>query len=203
MSSRNVLADDSLLSVLDRWFHRLEAPLTLISGITILGIMILSVVNVLGRKFLNIPVPGYIDWMQQLVPLAAFLGLSYVQRFGGHIRMDIIIGRLRGRAIWAFEFVSVLLILFVGIALTYGSYDHFARGLRNGDSTIDINLPTWPAKALVPFVMTLLIIRLLLQLWAYGRAFIRGEERPAAVPLIESAAEQAAAEAATVSGRDI
>lgn len=203
MSSSSIRIDSSLLSKADRAFNKLEAPLALISGLAILAMMLLSVANVLGRKLFNLPVPGYIDWMQQAMPIAAFLGIALVQRNGGHIRMDLLIGKAHGRMLWFVEFISVLLILLVTGAMTYGSWFHFLRGYQNGDSSIDINLPLWPAKLLVPVALSLLAIRLMLQLWAYGRAFYRNDEFPVAVPLIEDAATQAAHEAEHVSGSDI
>jgi TRAP-type mannitol/chloroaromatic compound transport system permease small subunit len=43
--------------------------------------------------------------------------------------------------------------------------------LFSRDSSIDIGLPLWPAKLVVPLAFTLLWLRLVLQLWGYGRAF--------------------------------
>ena len=37
----------------------------------------------------------------------------------------------------------------------------------SGDSTIDINLPTWPVKLIVPIMFGFLLTRLLLQIWGY------------------------------------
>ena len=115
--------------------------------------------------------------------------------------MDIVISRLRGRALWLFELISVLLILMLMIALVWGSWSHFLRSfdfaapLWSRDSSIDIGLPIWPAKLLAPVAFGVLCLRLLLQVWGYGRAFVLGLEAPVAVPLIQSAADQAAAEA--------
>ena len=65
---------------------------------------------------------------------------------------------------------------------------------------MDIALPLWPAKLLAPVAFSVLCLRLVLQLWGYGRAILLGLSEPVAVPLVQSAAEQAAAEAETVSG---
>ena len=59
--------------------------------------MLLAVVSVGGRNFFNQPLPGYVDWIEQAMPLIAFMGIAYVKRDGGHIRMDILVGSLRGR----------------------------------------------------------------------------------------------------------
>ena len=94
------------------------------------------------------------------------------------------------------------------ILLIWGSWAHFQRSFDWGsplwsrDSTIDIGLPIWPAKLLVPLAFSILALRLVLQLWAYGRAIRTGGDRPVAVPLIEDAAQQAMREAETLGQRD-
>lgn len=200
MSSGNVREDDSTLSRADTALFRFEGWLNLAAGLVILGVMLLSVANILGRKLLNWPIPGFIDWMVTAVPVMAFLGIAYCQRLGGHIRMDILIGRLRRRPLWIAEFASVILMLFVAAVLIYGSWDHAMRALNIGDSTGDIRLPTWPVKIIVPLALALLVARLLLQAVAYWRAIRDNATQPVAVPLIEDAATQAAHEAETVSG---
>jgi len=187
------------LSRLDQGLFKLEEFLNLFSGLIILGVMFIAVGNIVGR-YLGYPVPGYIDWMEQSVPAIAILGISYCQRLGGHIRMDILIGQLKGRWVWFAEFLSTLLMLLITAALIYGTWDHAARAIRLGDSTVDINLPTWPAKILFPIVFTILALRLVLQLAAYARAIREGRNDPVAVPLIEDAATIAKREAETVSG---
>jgi len=204
-SSATVLEDGSLLSRLDGQLVRLEQLLALVSGLAVFSLMVLAVVSVGGRNAMNAPLPGYVDWIEQVMPLIAFMGISYVQRDGGHIRMDILIGSLRGRAMWLFELISVLLILLLMMALVYGSWSHFDRSfdfaapLWSRDSSIDISLPIWPAKLLVPVAFSVLCLRLVLQAWGYGRALLLGLEHPVAVPLIQSAAAQAAAEAEQLS----
>ncbi len=203
-----VLEDGSLLSRLDYRLLRLERFMALISGFAVFGLMVPAVVSVSGRNALNAPLPGYVDWIEQAMPLIAFLGISFVQRDGGHIRMDIVISRLKGRALWLFELISVLLILLLMLALVWGSWSHFDRSFDFGapmwsrDSSIDIGIPIWPAKLLAPVAFSVLCARLILQVWGYGRAFILGLETPVAVPLIQDAAAQAAAEAEQFEGRN-
>ena len=203
-----VLEDGSLISRLDRHLLKLEQFMALLSGLAVFSLMLLAVVSVGGRNTMNAPLPGYVDWIEQAMPLIAFMGIAYVQRDGAHIRMDIVIGALRGRALWLFELISVLLILALMLALTWGSWAHFERSfdfaapLWSRDSSIDIGLPIWPAKLLAPVAFAVLSLRLCLQVWGYGRAFTLRLETPVAVPLIQDAAEQAAAEAEQLSGHD-
>ena len=77
-----VLTDDSRLSRWDRALLRLERFLALISGVSVFSLMVLAVVSVSGRNFFNAPLPGYVDWIEQAMPLIAFMGVSYVMRRG-------------------------------------------------------------------------------------------------------------------------
>lgn len=140
-----------------------------VGGIAIFVLVFVSVVNVLGRWLFNAPIDGYIDWVEQSMAFFAFLGVAYVQQQGAHIRMDAVIGKLKGRALWAAESIAVLLMLLVTLPIIYGSFLHFLRAYQIGDSTLDIGLPTWPAKLVVPVALSILALRLLLQLVAYIR----------------------------------
>ena len=205
-SAASVLEDDSTLSRLDRTLFRVETVLALLSGFAVFALMLMAVWTVSGRNFFNAPLRGYVDWIEQAMSLIAFLGVAYVQRVGGHIRMDIVVGALKGRALWLAEIITTTAILLLMILLVWGSWAHFARSFDFGapmwsrDSSIDIGLPLWPAKLLAPVAFFVLCLRLVLQIWGYGRAFVNDLETPVAVPLIESAAEIAAREAETVSG---
>lgn len=206
--SSAVLEDDSLLSRLDRGLLRLETFFALISGLAVFSLMFLAAYSVAGRKFFASPLSGYVDWIEAAMPLIAFMGISYTQRNGGHVRMDILIGRLRGRVLWFAETLSVALILLLMVALVWGSWAHFQRSFDFGaplwsrDSSIDIGLPIWPAKLMAPLAFSVLCLRLVLQIWGYGRAFVLGLDAPVAVPMVQDAAAQAMAEAEHLDGRD-
>ncbi|MEL6434353.1 MAG: TRAP transporter small permease subunit [Pseudomonadota bacterium] len=206
-SASTVLEDSSLLSRLDKGLLKLETLFAFFSGLAAFSLMFLAVYSVAGREFFASPMLGYVDWIELLMPVIAIMGVAYVQRNGIHIRMDIIIGQMSGRLLWAIEFIGILLILILMLALVWGSWAHFDRSfdmskpLWSRDSTIDVGLPIWPAKLIVPLAFGLLCLRLLLQAVGYGRAFVLGLDRPVAVPLHQSVAQQAAAEADQLQGR--
>ncbi len=194
-----VLSDSSTLSKLDRILFRLETFLALISGLAVFALMILAVVSVSGRNFANAPLPGYVDWIEQAMPLIAFMGIAYVMREGGHIRMDILVGQLRGRLLYTAELITTLAVLLLMVLMVWGSWAHFERSfdfaapMWSRDSSMDIALPIWPAKLLAPVAFSVLCLRLCLQVWAYARGVITGST--VAVPLIADAAKQAEMEA--------
>ncbi|MAY31053.1 MAG: TRAP transporter small permease [Donghicola eburneus] len=201
-----VLSDDSTLSRLDRGLLRLEVRLALLSGLAVFALMILAVFSVGGRNILQSPLPGYVDWIEQAMPLIAFMGISYVMREGGHIRMDILVGQLRGRALYLVEMITTMAVLVLMLLLLWGSWEHFVRSfdfnapIWSSDSSMDIGLPIWPAKLLVPVAFAVLCLRLCLQIWGFARATVTGQA--IGVPLIADAAQQAAMEAEQLGGHD-
>lgn len=194
-----VLRDDSTLSRLDRALLCLETVFALLSGLAVFSLMVLAVVSVSGRNLMQSPLPGYVDWIEQAMPLIAFMGISYVMREGAHIRMDILVGRLRGRALFVAELITTLAVLLLMALLVWGTWAHFARSfdfaapLWSRDSSMDIALPVWPAKLLAPIAFFVLCLRLCLQVWAFARGIVTGHT--VAVPIIADAAKQAKMEA--------
>ena len=71
-----------------------------------------------------------------------------------------------------------------------------------GDSTIDIRLPTWPSKLIIPVALSLLLLRLLMQVYGYARLVADPSREPVAVPVIEKVEEVAQHEIEEAFGED-
>ncbi|SDQ77467.1 TRAP transporter small permease [Pseudovibrio sp. Tun.PSC04-5.I4] len=173
---------------------KIENLFNLIAATSILVLMLMAVVQVIGRNLFNQPVPGFIDITEQAMAVFAFMGIAYCQRVGGHIRMELVIGVFKGRSQWISEFLGVLIILVVVSVLAYGSFVHFSRSWNLGDSTIDIGLATWPSKIVVPVALSLLWLRLVLQLFGYARLIVNPSASVLDLPHVMDAAEHAKAE---------
>ncbi len=199
-----VYHDDTRLSQIDRVLYRVEMALGFVSGLAVFALMVLAVVSVGGRNFFNQPLSGYVDWIEQAMPLIAFMGIAFVQRDGGHIRMDMVIGAVRGRVLYGFEIITTLAMLGFMVLMVWGTWAHFQRSIDlsapwwSNDSSIDIALPLWPAKLLVPVAFSVLSLRLALQIILYVRAFWQRNPRPVGLPVILSPAEKAAMQSQSV-----
>jgi TRAP-type C4-dicarboxylate transport system permease small subunit len=174
------------------WVERATA---LTSGIGIFLLMLIGVVHVLGRKFFNMPIFGYIDIVEIMMSFLVFMGLAYTERLGGHIRMELFITQLRGRALAVFELCGVLVGLGIVGVLTVYSWEHAMRAYTLGDSTIDAEIPLWPSKMIIPLSLGLLFIRLLVSLWAYTRLILDPSKQPVGVVEVLDAEEHALREA--------
>ena len=188
-SDSKIKTDQSTLSKVDQFFLKIESFMSFLGGVVIFLIVTISTVNILGRWMFSMPVNGYIDWIEQFMAFFAFLGIAYTQREGGHIRMDMLVSKLKGRFYYVTELFTTTIILFLTLVLIYGSSLHFLRAYNIGDTSLDIDLPTWPAKLVVPVALSFLALRLIIQIWAYIRAIKNNDPDPVAVPRVEDAAE--------------
>ena len=178
----------------DRLLGVVENALNLFAGGLIFALMLLGVAQIAMRTVFAAPIFGYIDIVEVSMVGFAVLSIAFVQRVGGHVRMELVVARLRGRWLWAAEAVGTALAAFIiGVLIPY-SWRHFGRAFEFGDSTIDIELVTWPAKLVVPVALGVLLVRLLVQLAGYLRLVVGPDLEPVAVPTITDVAAQADAE---------
>ena len=179
------------MASIDKYYFKPESLFNFIAGLVILGLMFLGVAQVLGRKVFNFPVRGYVDLVEFAMVVFAFLAISYCQKLGGHVRMEFIIGRFHGRLLWFLEIIGMLIGVFVISVLLYYSYEHFLRAWTIGDSSMDIEIPIWPSKLMVPFAFAMLMVRFVIQLIGYIRMFLHPDAVPIAIPMIETVDEVA------------
>ena len=179
------------LAIFDYWYSKIENFLNGVSATAIFCVMLLGVTQVFGRKFFNMPVPGYIDYIEQSMVIFAFFGIAYCQRLGGHVRMDLFMARFSRRPLYFFEALATLVGLLVLTVLIETSWLHFMRAFQLGDSTIDIELPIWPAKLVIPLAFSVLWGRFALQFLGFARLFIHPDAKVIAVPIIEDVTMQA------------
>ncbi len=186
------------LGAIDRAMHAVEKFTALISGFGIFGLMLIGVMQIFGRKLFNAPIFGYIDIVEIAMSALVFLGLAYTERLGGHIRMELFVSFLKGRWLWAFELMGVLVGLVIVAVLTYYSYTHAMRAYDSGDTTIDAQYLLWPSKMIVSVSLGLLFVRLLVSLWGYVRLLADPTAEPVGVPELIDVEEQALRDAETV-----
>ncbi|HSH07144.1 MAG TPA: TRAP transporter small permease [Burkholderiales bacterium] len=176
----------------DRWLAPVEDLFNFISAMAIFSLMLLGVTQIVLRsKLVGVPIYGYIDLVELSMATFAFLGAAYCQRLGDHVRMELLIGHLKGRSLWFGELIGTLLALAIVGCLGWFGWEHFLRAYELGDSTIDAEYPVWPSKLLVPVAFAVWFLRLLIQLIGFVRLSLDPQATPVAVPTVHDAAEHA------------
>ena len=194
-------ASGFLLRRADRLLSPLEDSLNIIAALAIFFLMFVGVAQIVGRTVFDFAIYGYIDWIEQASSLFAFLGIAYAQRLGSHIGMDLTMN-WRPSNRWKLELFGVVVTFAIVTILIYASFTNFLRAYQIGDSTMDIKLPTWPAKLMVPFALSILWLRLVLQIWGYLRMIAHPGAAPVAVPKLVTIETQVQDEIADALGKD-
>ena len=179
-----------MLSNINNKLSKIEDFLILFSGISIFIVMILTSFQIISRV-LGYPWPGYLELSELSISIFAFLGVAYAQRMDSHIRMELIVGNLKGRIKWIVEFFSTLIGLLIILILIKYSFLFALDAYQIGDTTYDYLYPTWPAKALVPIAFSIWAARLFIELLGYLRMIININADPIAIPVMKSAEELA------------
>jgi TRAP-type mannitol/chloroaromatic compound transport system permease small subunit len=178
----------------DNVLRPVEDLLNFIAAIAVMFLMLLGVVQVMLRMrwLFNAPIVGYIDMIELAMPILAVLGISCAQRYGVHIRMDILMLRMEGRrAYWVLETIGSALTFGIVVLLTRFSWVFFLDAYQIGDSTVDAELPTWPSKILVPIAFAILALRMLIQFLGALRLTLHPSLEPVGVVIPLDISEQA------------
>ncbi|WP_306147894.1 MULTISPECIES: TRAP transporter small permease [unclassified Roseibium] len=189
----------ALLLSMNRGLGAIEDTLNIIAALTIFIVMLVTTFQIFCR-LAGYPIPGFLEASEQAIAVFAFLGVAYAQRYGAHIRMDMLVGAAHGRMRWFLEAVATLLgMILIAVLIRY-SWSFFYSSFEVGDVTYDYGIPTWPSKLLVPFAFSIWFLRLSLQLIGFLRLFIWPKVDPVAVPVIKTTADHAQDEASSTGG---
>lgn len=194
-------AQPILLRKADKALSRAEDGLNLIAAAAVFFLMFVGVAQIVGRTIFDFAIYGYIDWIEQASSLFAFLGIAYAQRLGSHIGMDLTMN-WRPASRWKIELFGVVVSIAIISVLIYASFANFLRAYQIGDSSMDIQLPTWPAKFMVPLALSVLWLRLVLQICGYVRMIREPDAEPVAVPKLITIETQVKDEIAEALGRE-
>ena len=126
------------------------------AGVTLfLIIFIISLLDILGSKILNLPFPGVIELIGYSQAVMIVFALAFTQLIHQHIRVEMIFSRLPGTLQSLLEILSsiFLFLLFSVLVWQFASYGMTLQ--RSGQYSITLGLPihfiVWViALALIP-----------------------------------------------------
>ena len=183
------------LGRIDRLYHQLEKALNAFAALFLFVLMCLACTEVFMRYVFNSPIHGQADLVEILIPTMGFFGLAYCQRLAGHVRMELLLTRLRGRALWVFEFVVTCTTLLICAAMIHGTWDHFLRAYELGDTSMDAEFLVWPPKLIICVGFGVLFVRLWIQFAGFLRLIVDPDAVPVGVPVNPTTLEIAEQEA--------
>ena len=188
---------DTPFARLDRGYHMIERALNYVAAAFLFSLMLLAVAEVFMRKVFNSPIHGQADLVEIMIPTMGFFGLAYCQRLAGHVRMELLIHRLKGRSLWLFEFTGNLATLLIVVLMIWGTWQNFENAWLLGDSSMDAQIPVWPPKLIIFVGFCLLFVRCVIAFIGYIRLILEPDAEPIGVPISPTVADIAESEAAS------
>lgn len=175
--SDGTAADDAPQSTIYRWGSWPIRALTLLSCLILFVMMMLTFVDVFGRKLLASPVPGAAEIISLMMPALVFCVLPLVNRQEGHVTIDLLdgfIGRRwkRPQAVFV-SLVSTIAMALISWRLIIKAFEHH----EFDEATDDLVLTLWWFSAGAGALACIATLALAANTYLY----LRGQETPPAL----------------------
>ena len=141
-----------------------------IAGACVLSIlMFLTVVDVSLRYFFNHPLRGTFELTELMMVAIVVLGLGYTAATGGHISVDIVVSRFKGRSRQTVDFINLVLGIAIFSLIVWQSALYAFSSLQTGEHSDILKVPAFYFKILVPIGSTMLVLELLIQIFKLSK----------------------------------
>jgi TRAP-type C4-dicarboxylate transport system permease small subunit len=141
--------------------QRISAGMRVLGLWCLVGMMLLTCVDVIGRKF-NHPIFGSVELVGFMATLAVAFALPYTHRVKAHIGVEILVQLLSERSQAIFELCTSILSLLLFAVVTWQMTVYGLTMQKSGTVSMSLELPEYVIIYLVAFcflVFTLLILR--------------------------------------------
>jgi TRAP-type C4-dicarboxylate transport system permease small subunit len=148
-----------------RWLDGCQWALTLAAALATFAMMLLTTADALGRYLFNRPIlAAYELTTNYLMVAVVFLALPYAYQEGANIRVTFLVDHLGATVRMVVNHaVQVVSILYAG-TLVYATFQQARHVFTTGTTFATLDLPLWPAHAVVALGLFLTTLMMLLDL---------------------------------------
>lgn len=144
---------------------RLAALSVTLGSIGLLLSMFLGVADVIGTRYGH-PVSGALEFTESTMVLIVFGGIAWAQIRRTHIRVELVYLNVGPKMRSAMDIIaSIAGILFFGLVTWQGAVEALYSWQINEATSGLVRFPLWPARWILVFGASLMILQLLLDLW--------------------------------------
>ena len=152
--------------------------LAIIGGLLFVGLVVMSIVSIVGRKLLSAPVPGDVELLQMIAAAASAAIFAYCHLNHGDVKVDFFTAAAPPWVNHALDAFGSLLVGLVGAVLTWRVYVGAIGTQESGETSAILDIPVWWAQiAMVPGLAMLALAGFYLAARHAGEAARRGEIR--------------------------
>lgn len=150
---------------MQRLLDACENFLTYLAVSAVFIMMLLTTADAAGRYLFNQPITGAFEFTSSYLMVASvFLGMTYVYRGGGYIRVTFLVDRLPRMVKLVVDHLVQLVSMLYCAALVYCTFKYALRAITMGTKLSTVEIPQGPAYFLVPAGLVLVSLMMLLDL---------------------------------------
>jgi TRAP-type C4-dicarboxylate transport system permease small subunit len=161
------------------WLSRLALGLLLLGTLGMLASMLVGVADVVGTEFLGRPVLGTLEFTESSMVLVVFGALAYAQERRAHIRVELLYGQAGPRGKSFMEAVTHVVAFVFFAIIAWQGLGELRYSWEMKEATMgSVRFPLYPARFLLLLGVTLLLLRLAIDIVQDIGRLRRGEPPP-------------------------
>ena len=129
----------------------LSRLMAIIGGLIFVGLVVMSVVSIVGRKTVGFVVPGDVEVLQMLAASASASFFPYCHLLHGDIKVDFFTPNMEQKKLWIIDAFGSLLVGLFGALLAWRSWAGAMTVKDAGETSMILAWPVWiPQAFMVP-----------------------------------------------------
>lgn len=141
--------------------NTIEKGCIFIAGVLLVIMMLLTSADVIGRKAFATPIPGTLEFMEEIgMVTVVFLTMSFVYSVGGHVRVELFERYINKKLLKGIGFFNTVLAIGIFVVLAYSSWTAVLEFHKFNTLTNSVwRYPLAPSYAMVTLGSIMMIIR--------------------------------------------
>lgn len=141
--------------------NSIEKVFLIIAGVLLIIMMFLTSADVIGRKFFATPIPGTLEFMEEIGMITVvFLTMSFVYSVGGHVRVELFERYINPKLLKSIGYFNTLISIGIFVVLAYASWTAVLELTKFHTLTNSVwRYPLAPSYAMVTVGSLMMIVR--------------------------------------------
>ena len=144
-----------------RALYRLTELLDRVSWSVLFVMMVMTMADVLLRKFTNITIIGCGEMTEMMMAVVVFCSLAQCEVNDGHIKIDLIMGRVNAKVQALVDALTQLCCFVLFCLVAFSTFKHGLEIREWQEVSIDLAIPIYPFIFIAAFGSALLALVLL------------------------------------------
>jgi TRAP-type transport system small permease protein len=168
--------------------HKINSSVIIVSFISLLAMILLVVVDVIGRYFFNKPIAGGMETQELMMVLVVFLAMGVATRDKQHVVVEVLVQHLKKRALAVVNAIVCLLGFGFATLMTWQTLKGGLADLRSptGDFTPILEIPIAPFIIVAAVGLALMSLEFFIQMMVNINQFSANKSPVTSKPAINT-----------------